>query len=98
MIKLSSNIKKTKYMILHAMNKRYIEGLLTEPVLDNVHNERVSDFNFLGLNLNEHMSWKPYIHAIANKVTEFSVVLNKLKRYLPGKFSVLCIAAPYNPA
>ena len=85
-------------MILHAMNKRYIEGLVAEPVFDNVPNERVSDLNFLELNLNEHMSWTPYIHTIANKVMEFSVVLNKLKRYLPGKFSALCIAAPYNPA
>ena len=81
--KLSLNIKKTKYMIFHAMNKN-IEGLVTEPVIDNVPIERVTDFNFLGLNLNDHMSWKPHIDAIANKVTKFSGVLNRLKRYLPG--------------
>ena len=52
--KLSLNIKKTKYMIFHAMNKN-IEGLITEPVIDNVPIERVSDFDFLGLNLNDHM-------------------------------------------
>ena len=70
-------------MIFHAMNKN-TEGLLTEPVIDNVPIERVSDLNFLGLNLNDHMSWKPHIDTIANKVTKFSGVLNRLKRYLPG--------------
>ena len=68
--KLSLNINKTKYMIFHAMNKN-VEGLVTEPVIDNVPIERVRDFNFLGLNLNEHMSWKPHIDMIANKVTKF---------------------------
>ena len=28
--------------------------------------------------------WKPHIDTIANKVTKFSGVLNRLKRYLPG--------------
>ena len=73
--KLSLNIKKTKYMIFHAMNKN-IEGLVTEPVIDNVPIERVTDFHFLGLNLNDHMSWKPHIDTIANKVTKFSGVSN----------------------
>ena len=70
--KLSLNIKNTKYMIFHAMNKN-IDGLVTGPVIDNVPIERVSDFNFLGLNLNDHMSWKPHIDAIANKVREYYI-------------------------
>ena len=51
--------------IFHAMTKN-IEGLVIEPVVDNVPIERVTHFNFLGLNLNDHMSWKPHIDAIAN--------------------------------
>ena len=31
-----------------------------------------SDVNFLGLNLNENMSWKSHIDVIANKITKFS--------------------------
>ena len=30
------------------------------------------------------MSWKPHIDIIANKITKFSGILNRLKRYLPG--------------
>ena len=45
---------------------------------------RVSNFNLLGLNLNENMSWKSHIDITANKITKFSGVLNRLKRYLPG--------------
>ena len=81
--KLSLNTKKTEYMIFHAMNKK-IDDLIPEIKIDDIFIERVSNFNFLGLTLNENISWKPHIDIIANKITKFSSVLNRLKRYLPG--------------
>ena len=81
--KLSLNVKKTKYMIFHAINKN-IDGSVTPVQIDKIPIERVSNFNFLGLNLNENMSWKSHIDITANKITKFSGVLNGLKRYLPG--------------
>ena len=81
--KLSLNTKKTKYMIFHAMNKK-IDYLIPEIKIDDILIERVTNFNFLGLTLNENVSWKPHIDIIANKITKFSGVLNRLKRYLPG--------------
>ena len=81
--KLSLNTKKTKYMIFHAMNKK-IDYLIPEIKINDILIERVTNFNFLGLTLNENVSWKPHIGIIANKITKFSGVLNRLKRYLPG--------------
>ena len=81
--KLSLNTKKTKYMVFHAMNKK-IDDLIPEIKIDDKLIERVSNFNFLGLTSNENISCRPNIYIIANKITIFPGVLNRLKRYLPG--------------
>ena len=54
--KLSLNVKKTKYVIFHAINKK-IEDV-------------VPSSNFLGLLLHENMSWKPHIDLL-NKLKRF---------------------------
>jgi len=69
-------------MVFHAINKD-VEGLVTPLNINNIPIEKVQDFNFLGLTLNENMSWKTHIDIVANKVTKFSGVLNRLKRLLP---------------
>ncbi len=53
--KLSLNIKKSKYMIFHTGKKR-VQSLILK--IDNINIERVSEFNFLGLTLDEHLTWK----------------------------------------
>ena len=40
-------------------------------------------FNFLDLQLNENMSWKPHIDILSNKLAKCAGVLNKLKGFLP---------------
>ena len=81
--KLSLNIKKTEYIVFHAINKN-IEGMLPELSINGIIIERVQNFNFLGLLFNEHMFWKPHIDIIANKLMKFSGILNKLKKFLPS--------------
>ena len=70
-------------MVFHAINK-YIEGSVIPVRIDKIPIERVCNFNFLRLNLNENMSWTSHIDIIANTITKLSGVLNRLKRYLPG--------------
>ena len=43
----------------------------------------MQNFNFLGLLLNENMSWKPHTDLSSNKLAKCAGVLNKLKRFLP---------------
>ena len=69
-------------MVFHAINKS-IEGLIPELRIFDINIERVQNFNFMGLNINEHMFWKHQIDIVANKLIKFSGVLNKLKRMLP---------------
>ena len=80
--KLSLNVKKTKYVLFHAINKN-TEGLIPELKIDGITIERVLSFNFLGIHLNENMLWKNHIDITGSKIAQFSGVLNRLKRYLP---------------
>ena len=45
--------------------------------------EHVSTFNFLGLILDQHLTWNEHINKISNKISREIGVLNKLKNYLP---------------
>ena len=78
--KLSLNVKKTKYMIFHHPNKQFREPDL---ILNNDKIERVKTFTFLGLIMDEHLTWKPHIDKIASKLSRASGIINKLKNILP---------------
>ena len=81
--KLSLNIKKTKFMIFHTSKKK-IQDCIPNLTIGGVAIERVQNFNFLGLKINENLSWKPHTDMIANKISKYIGVLNRLKRYLPS--------------
>ena len=78
--KLSLNTSKSKYMIFHTAQKK-INPLKLE--LENTFLERVSVFNFLGLTINENLTWKNHIDKVANKISKSMGILNKLKHFLP---------------
>ena len=78
--KLSLNAKKNKYMIFHHPNKQFREPDL---ILNNDKIERVKTFTFLGLIMDEHLTWKPHIDKIASKLSRASGIINKLKNILP---------------
>ena len=69
--KLSLNVKKTKYMIFRHRNK-IIPDFITFQI-NSIPIERVSNFNFLGLMVNEYLSWKPHINKTASKYLNISV-------------------------
>ena len=81
--KLSLNILKTKYMIFHPKGKN-ITHLIPHIVFDGIEIERVENFNFLGLIINEHLSWKPHTDCVANKISKYVGILNKLKHFIPA--------------
>ena len=45
--------------------------------------ERVTNFIFLGVTINEHLSWKSHINKICSKISKCIGILNKIKHYLP---------------
>ncbi len=76
---LSLNISKYKYMIFHKPQK--MVGML-QLNIENTSIDRVSDFNFVGLTRNEHISWKDHIDKLANKISKTIGVLTKLKHFV----------------
>ena len=64
------------------MNKR-IEGVIPNLEINGIPLEIMQNLNFLGLVLNEIMSWKPHIDLLTNKLAKCAGVLNKLKRFIP---------------
>ena len=81
--KLSLNVSKTKYMVFHN-RQRNISHIDLNIEINSIKLERVNHFNFLGLIIDEHLSWKQHVCKLANKLSRSIGVMNKLKRYLPS--------------
>ncbi len=77
---LSLNISKCKYMICHMPQKRINKLQLN---IEHTTIDRITDFNFLGLTINEHLSWK------SHNISKTMGVLNKLKYFVPLNASVM---------
>ncbi len=84
--KLSVNIAKYKYMVFHTPQKRVKPFGLK---IENTIVERVYEFNFLGLIMNENLNWKCHVNNIANKISNSTGILNKLKVFFPLNAKVL---------
>ena len=79
---LSLNVKKTKFMVFHPYQKN-IENCVPSLKIGNTDIERVKEFNFLGLIIEETLSWKSHVDYISNKISKHTGVLNRLKHFLP---------------
>ena len=84
MNKLSLHVqKKTKFMIFHYRQWVITENDIPCLMINNTLIERVTEFNYLGLTVNEYMNWNSHTQKIANKISRTLGVMNGLKRYLP---------------
>ena len=84
MNKLSLNVSKTKYMIFHH-RQRKIDEFIPDIRINDSPIERVTDFNFLGLQIDQHLNWNAHIQKCSNKISRTLGVMNRLNRYLPTK-------------
>ena len=69
-------------MIFHNY-QRDIKSCIPDVRINNQSIERVSEFNFLGLTIDEHLNWNAHIQKISNKIAKSIGIINRLKRYLP---------------
>ncbi len=63
-------------MIFHT-KKKNVQSLTLK--IDDIIIERVAEFNFLGLTIDEHLTWKCHINKISNKISQCMGILNRLK-------------------
>ena len=86
--KLFLNIDKTKYMILGPPKRKYnndnlhiqIEG---KNILQVGNNQTETSIKFLGIHLDENITWKKHMQYINNKITNTLFVMNKVKHLIP---------------
>ena len=81
--KLSLNLEKTKYMLFHKCTDQ--ENIpLKLPLLQLNSNiiERENSLTFLGVILDEHLTWKKHIQLIENKVSKNVGVLYKASKLI----------------
>ena len=77
--KLSLNLQKTKYMIF----SNTIESLNSDIILDNTPLENVSHIKFLGITVDNKLSWKPHIDAIRKTISRNIGIIHRLKSHIP---------------
>ena len=70
-------------MIFHYRQRVITENDNQCLMINNTLIERVTEFDFLGLTVNEYMNWNSHTQKIANKISHTLGVMNRLKRYLP---------------
>jgi len=78
--KLSLNIDKTKAMIFHT-HQRKVNSLNIK--INNVAIEFVNSFNYLGIMLDSHLSWKFHIDMVSRKIAKTIGILCRLKNTVP---------------
>lgn len=76
--KLSMNLSKTKYIIFSNNNATVNFDLQIE----NVVIERVFENKFLGLILDQKLSWKPHVAHVQTKMSKTIAILHKTKHFL----------------
>ena len=69
-------------MIFHPHQKDIID-LTPSLIMNGIEIERVETFDFLGVTLDETLTWKPHTDKVATKLSKYSGIMNKLKNYLP---------------
>ena len=78
--KLSLNASKTKSMTFHRAQKKVNQLTLK---LNGQNIEMVSSFNFLGIILDQSLSWKKHVSMVTNKISKTLGILYRLKDIFP---------------
>ena len=78
--KLSLNLQKTKYML----SSNTLEALPLNIILDDTPLESVPEIKFLGITVDNKLSWKPHIASTCNTISRNIGVINRLKSHIPS--------------
>ena len=76
--KLSLNVTKTKYSLFHpAAKKRFLKDPIPTLKMDNTAIDRENVTKFLGVLIDENLSWKPHINNVSTKISKSIGILYK---------------------
>ena len=86
--KLSVNATKTNYMIMGTQHMTSMEDQSVSNVdiiLDKTKLKRVDKMKFLGVTIDENLSWKNHIDGITKTISRNIGMINKLKFIIPER-------------
>ena len=76
--KLSLNVDKTKWSLLPPLLKRqFLPQTLPNYLIEDIHIKREHVTKFLGVFIDENLSWKPQIEILSSKVSKSIGILYK---------------------
>ena len=90
--KLSLNVQKIKLMVFHRKYKQIKELNI---VINGITIERVESFNFLGLIIDEGLSWKKHTDVVRNKISKVVGILYRLNVLLKCNKAYCIVLALY---
>ena len=88
--KLSLNESKTEVIIFHHQNKN-IENISIK--LNKIKLKIVKNVKYLGVNIDETLSWNKQIEDVKLKISKANGILSKLRHYVPQK---ICLSIYYS--
>ena len=94
--KLFLNLKKTNFMLFKPRQKKYHFPM--QICINEQRIEQVKETVFLGVVLDEHLSWKPHISQVPRKISKSIGVINRERFFLPKtclKTLYYCLVYPY---
>ena len=93
--KLSLNVEKTKYSFFHKPSKKDdIPLRLPKLIINNYEITIEESIKFLGVLLDQHLTWKEHIKLTENKIVKNIGIRYKAKPYL-DKRALLCLCYSY---
>ena len=80
--KLTLNIGKTKYMA-YSLSNRTVQALdYLKVMLNGIEIERVPTFKFLGIHIDEHLTWKTHMNKLLAKIQRNLGLVRKISCFL----------------
>ena len=83
--KLSLNVKKCNFMLF--TNKKMSYDIMLK--IDNLCIERVTQTKFLGVIINEKLSWENHIQLLKNKVSKSIGIFRRIQNKVPDVVSII---------
>ena len=80
--KLSLNISKTKFMCFRYPQRRTNNYPLLDLYIEGNRIERVTTFDFLGVTINETLTWKDHLHKLCMKISRVVGIIAKCRKFL----------------
>jgi hypothetical protein len=77
--KLSINIKKTKFILFKSPKKRLNHSVTIS--ISNKPIDQVKSISFLGVNIDEHLTWKNHIDSVSKKISKTAGIIARVRHY-----------------